>query len=103
MFKLDLDIPTYAEWKAYVDKLVKDQPEQAKKYQEQVLTFWKDFFNDIWIHTPSGKQKNHYKMATLKLIMALLMGMVIGTIIGFCIYHYFFMDKFSCCGVYGQV
>ena len=55
MFKLDLDIPTYAEWKAYVDKLVKDQPEQAKKNQEQVQKFWQDLFNDIGINTPSGK------------------------------------------------
>jgi len=44
MFNFELKIPTYKEWKVNVEK-----------YQEQVLTFWKDFFNDIWIHTPSGK------------------------------------------------
>ena len=37
MFKFDLQIPTYAEWKAQLDKLIKEQPEQAKKYHEQVL------------------------------------------------------------------
>ena len=42
MFKLDLDIPTYAEWKVQVEKFWKDQPEQAKKYQVQVEKFWKD-------------------------------------------------------------
>ena len=36
----------------------------------------------------------------LKYVM-LFVGMSIGTVIGFAVYHYFFMDKFSCCGVYG--
>ena len=48
MFKLELDIPTYAEWKVQVEKFLKDQPEQAKKYQEQTQKFWQDFFNDMW-------------------------------------------------------
>jgi len=30
------------------DKFIKDQPEQAKKYQEQVQKFWVDFFKDMW-------------------------------------------------------
>ena len=34
MFKLELDIPTYAEWKVQIEKFLKEQPEQAKKYQE---------------------------------------------------------------------
>jgi hypothetical protein len=46
MFKFNLEIPTYAEWKVYVEKFIKDQPEQAKKYQEQVQKFWQDFFED---------------------------------------------------------
>ena len=28
-------------------------------------------------------------------------GVCVGLIIGFSIYHYFFMDKLSCCGAYG--
>ena len=44
MFKFNLEIPTYAEWKVQVEKFIKDQPEQAKKYQEQVQKFWLDFF-----------------------------------------------------------
>ena len=55
MFKLELDIPTYAEWKVQVENFWKDQPEQAKKYQEQVQKFWQDFFNDVWINIPSDK------------------------------------------------
>jgi len=39
MFKLELDIPTYAEWKVQIEKFLKNQPEQAKKYQEQVQKF----------------------------------------------------------------
>ena len=35
MFKFDLNIPTYAEWKTELDKMTKDQPEQAKKYQDK--------------------------------------------------------------------
>jgi hypothetical protein len=46
MFKFDLDIPTYAEWKTQLDKMTKDQPEQAKKYQEQIQKFWQDFYED---------------------------------------------------------
>jgi hypothetical protein len=37
----------------------------------------------------------------LKYMIILLAGISIGVIIGFSVYHYFFMDKFSCCGVYG--
>jgi hypothetical protein len=37
----------------------------------------------------------------MKLIIAILIGVSIGTVIGFSVYHYFFMAKFSCCGVYG--
>ena len=46
MFKFDLNIPTYAEWKTELDKMTKDQPEQAKKYQEQIQKFWQDFYED---------------------------------------------------------
>ncbi len=48
MFKFDLEIPTYAEWKVQLDKLMKEQPEQAKKYQEQVQKFWQEFFEDTF-------------------------------------------------------
>ena len=48
MFKFDLEIPTYAEWKVQLDKLMNEQPEQAKKYQEQVQKFWQDFFEDMF-------------------------------------------------------
>jgi hypothetical protein len=48
MFKFDLEIPTYAEWKVQLDKLMNEQPEQAKKYQEQVQKFWQDFFEDTF-------------------------------------------------------
>ncbi len=46
MFKFDSDIPTYAEWKTQLEKITKDQPEQAKKYQEQIQKFWQDFYED---------------------------------------------------------
>ena len=48
MFNFKLEIPTYAEWKVQMDKFLKEQPEQAKKYQEQTQKFWQDFFNDLW-------------------------------------------------------
>ena len=50
MFNVNLEpkIPTYAEWKEQVEKFTKDQPEQAKKYQEQVQKFWQDFFEDMF-------------------------------------------------------
>ena len=48
MFKFNLEIPTHAEWKVYVEKFIKDQPEQAKKYQEQVQKFWIDFLKDMF-------------------------------------------------------
>ena len=48
MFKFNLEIPTYAEWKVQVEKFLKDHPEQAKKYQEQVQKFWQDFFEDFF-------------------------------------------------------
>ncbi len=44
MFNFKLDIPTYIEWKASVDK-----------YTEQVQKFYKDFWNDVWIKFPSDK------------------------------------------------
>ena len=34
MFNLELKIPTYAEWKSQLEKLRKEQPEQAEKYYE---------------------------------------------------------------------
>jgi hypothetical protein len=37
----------------------------------------------------------------MKWIMGILIGISIGIAGGFSIYHYFFMDKLSCCGVYG--
>ena len=47
MFDLEnLEFPTYAEWKESVEKLMKEQPEKCKKYQEQVQKFWTDFFAD---------------------------------------------------------
>jgi|TARA_R100001530_G_scaffold125201_1_gene93626 predicted nucleotidyltransferase len=55
MFKFNLELPTYSEWKVQLEKFWKEQPEQAKKYQEQVQKFWQDFFNDIWINIPGEK------------------------------------------------
>ena len=40
-------------------------------------------------------------MEYAKWTIAILTGICIGVVIGFSVYHYFFMDKFSCCGVYG--
>jgi len=40
-------------------------------------------------------------MNQIKFFLGLFIGMCIGITLGFSIYHYFFMDKFSCCGVYG--
>jgi len=37
----------------------------------------------------------------MKWIIAILIGLSIGIAAGFSIYHYFFMAKFSCCGIYG--
>ena len=48
MFNLKLEIPTYAEWKVYVEKFTNEQPEQAQKYQEQTQKFWKDFLEDTF-------------------------------------------------------
>ena len=48
MFNLELKIPTYEEWKAKMEKLIKEQPEQAAKYYEQVQKFWQDFFEDTF-------------------------------------------------------
>ena len=48
MFNLELKIPTYEEWKAQLEKLKKEQPEQAAKYYEQVQKFWQDFFLDTF-------------------------------------------------------
>ena len=44
------------------------------------------------------KDKTKYER---KKYVSFLIGMSIGIVIGFSVYHYFFMDKFSCCGVYG--
>ena len=48
MFKFDLEIPTYAEWKVQVEKFIKENPEQAKQYKEQVQKFWQDFLKDMF-------------------------------------------------------
>jgi hypothetical protein len=48
MFKFNLEIPTYAEWKVQVEKFIKENPEQAKQYQEQVQKFWIDFLKDMF-------------------------------------------------------
>ena len=48
MFNFKLEIPTYAEWKVQFEKLLKEQPEQAQKYQEQTQKFWKDFWEDTF-------------------------------------------------------
>ena len=48
MFNFKLEIPTYAEWKVQFEKFLKEQPEQAKKYQEQVQKFWQDFWEDTF-------------------------------------------------------
>jgi len=48
MFKFNLEIPTYAEWKVQVEKFIKENPEQAKKYQEQVQKFWIVFLKDMF-------------------------------------------------------
>ena len=37
----------------------------------------------------------------IKLLIATLIGISAGIAIGFAIYHHFFLDKLSCCGVYG--
>jgi ABC-type nitrate/sulfonate/bicarbonate transport system permease component len=37
----------------------------------------------------------------MKWIIGILIGTSIGIVIGFSVYHYFFMDKFSCCGIFG--
>jgi len=34
-------------------------------------------------------------------IIFLFIGISIGIAVGFSIYHYFFMERFSCCGIYG--
>ena len=48
MFKLNLEIPTYAEWKAQVEKFAEEQPAKAKEYQEKTQKFWQDFFKDVF-------------------------------------------------------
>ncbi len=48
MFKFDLEIPTYAEWKVQLDKLMNEQPEQYEQYQEIAQKFWQDFFEDTF-------------------------------------------------------
>jgi len=42
-------------------------------------------------------------MYLVKWIIGILIGLSIGIAAGFSVYHYFFMERFSCCGVYGWV
>ena len=73
MFKFDLDIPTYAEWKTQLEKMTKDQPEQAKKYQEQIQKFWKDFYEDALSPFKINKQlKNRVPRKQSKKIIFLM-------------------------------
>jgi len=44
MFNFKLELPTYKDWKASVEK-----------YTSQVQKFYKDFWNDIWIKFPNDK------------------------------------------------
>ena len=48
MFKFDLEIPTYAEWKAQLERFIEEQPTKAKEYQEKTQKFWDDFFKDMF-------------------------------------------------------
>jgi high-affinity Fe2+/Pb2+ permease len=41
------------------------------------------------------------KLSWIKWIIGILIGTSIGIVIGFSVYHYFFMERFSCCGIYG--
>jgi|TARA_B100000929_G_C15472293_1_gene408286 hypothetical protein len=41
-------IPTYKEWKNAVEKIIEEQPAQAKKFQEQIQQFWSDAAEDIF-------------------------------------------------------
>jgi len=34
-------------------------------------------------------------------LIILFIGVSIGIAVGFSVYHYFFMERFSCCGVFG--
>ena len=43
MFNFKLELPTYKEWKANVEK-----------YTEQVQKFYKDFWDDTWVRFPSN-------------------------------------------------
>ena len=73
MFKFDSDIPTYAEWKTQLEKMTKDQPEQAKKYQEQIQKFWKDFYEDALSPFKINKQfKNRVPRKQSKKIIFLM-------------------------------
>ena len=46
-------------------------------------------------------QDTSRKLSWIKWMIGILIGISIGITIGFSVYHYFFMDKLSCCGVYG--
>jgi hypothetical protein len=41
-------IPTYKEWKNAIEKIIEEQPAQAKKFQEQIQQFWSDAAEDIF-------------------------------------------------------
>ncbi len=41
MFNFKLELPTYKDWKASVDK-----------YTQKVQKFYRDFWNDVWINFP---------------------------------------------------
>ena len=38
-------IPTYKEWKNAVEKIIEEQPAQAKKFQEQIQQFIGEHWN----------------------------------------------------------
>ena len=74
-----------------------------KAYTKEVL--------DINDHTLVLQSSSYYSnhifilyscgLCLMRWIIGILIGVSIGITIGFSIYHYFFMAKFSCCGVYG--
>jgi hypothetical protein len=43
----EFKVPTYKEWKEGMEKIMKEQPELYKKYNEQVHQFWQDWFDDL--------------------------------------------------------
>jgi len=60
---------------------------------------------DVLVSLYSGRNSHlEYKKMSKKeviIFISFLIGVSAGIAIGFSIYHYFFMDKFSCCGVLG--